>query len=67
MERPFRYVREDFFLARTFRNLDDLNAQLDQVANHRLHATTGRVVAEHFAEERPFLKPLRPDRPHSRA
>ena len=46
VERPFRYVREDFFLARTFRNLDDLNAQfgqwLDQVANRRLHATTGR-------------------------
>jgi transposase len=62
VERPFRYVREDFFLARTFRNLDDLNAQLgqwlDQVANRRVHATTGRVVAEHFAEERPFLKPL---------
>jgi transposase len=26
VERPFRYVREDFFLARAFRNLDDLNA-----------------------------------------
>lgn len=24
VERPFRYVREDFFLARTFGNLDDL-------------------------------------------
>jgi transposase len=62
VERPFRYVREDFFLARTFRDLDDLNAQLeqwlDQVANRRLHATTRRIVAEHFAEERPFLKPL---------
>ena len=62
VERPFRYIREDFFLARSFRNLDDLNAQLgqwlDQVANRRLHGTTGRVVAEHFAEERPSLKPL---------
>ena len=26
VERPFRYIREDFFLARLFRNLDDLNA-----------------------------------------
>jgi Mu transposase-like protein len=55
-------VREDFFLARSFRNLDDLNAQfaqwLDQVANRRLHGTTGRIVIEHFAEERPTLKPL---------
>src|SRR4051794_4056350 len=62
VERPFRYVREDFFLARTFRNLDDLNAQfvqwLDQVANVRLHATTQRVVVEHFAEERGHLRAL---------
>ena len=62
VERPFRYVREDFFLARSFRSLDDLNAQfrqwLDQVANRRLHATTRRIVVEHFAEERPALRPL---------
>src|ERR1700760_500441 len=62
VERPFRYIREDFFLSRNFRNLDDLNAQfhqwLDQVANVRTHATTKRVVAEHFAEERPALQPL---------
>jgi hypothetical protein len=33
-----------------------LNAQfrwLDTVANSRRHATTGRVVLEHFAEEQP--------------
>jgi transposase len=62
VERPFRYIREDFFLARSFRDLDDLNAQfrgwLDGVANARTHATTRRVVAEHFAEERPSLKQL---------
>ncbi len=62
VERPYRYIREDFFLARRFRNLDDLNAQLrqwlDEVANARTHATTRRVVAEHFAEERPKLQPL---------
>jgi transposase len=62
VERPFRYVREDFFLARTFRNLDDLNAQyrhwLETVANARRHATTGRIVAEHFAEEAPSLGPV---------
>ena len=28
VERPFSYIRKDFFLARSFRNLDDLNAQL---------------------------------------
>jgi hypothetical protein len=62
VERPFRYIREDFFLGRSFRNRDDLNAQfgqwLDQVANARVHATTHRVVREHFAEERPSLQPL---------
>jgi hypothetical protein len=62
VERPFRYVREDFFLARSFRNLEDLNAQftqwLDQVANRRLHGTTGRIVIEHFAEEQPTLRQL---------
>ncbi|MEM1163656.1 MAG: IS21 family transposase [Pseudomonadota bacterium] len=62
VERPFRYIRQDFFLGRMFRNLDDLNAQFDawrtEIANARIHATTHRVVAEHFAEERPCLKPL---------
>jgi transposase len=62
VERPFRYIREDFFLARSFRDLDDLNAQLrhwlDRVANPRVHATTRRVVNEAFAEERPHLRPL---------
>ena len=62
VERPFRYIREDFFLARSFRNLDDLNLQLrhwlDTVANPRVHATTRQVVNEAFAEERPALVQL---------
>jgi hypothetical protein len=62
VERPFRYIREDFFLGRTFRNLDDLNVQLltwlNTVANVRRHATTQRIVSEAFAEERPALVPL---------
>src|ERR1700722_1225105 len=62
VERPFRYIREDFFLGASFRNLDDLNAQLrhwlDTVANPRVHATTQRVVNEAFAEERASLKAL---------
>lgn len=62
VERPFRYIRQDFFLGRTFRDLDDLNAQFDrwrrQIANPRVHATTGRVVNEAFAEEHPALIPL---------
>ena len=62
VERPYRYIREDFFLGRRFRNLDDLNLQfcqwLDEVANVSVHATTRRVVAEHFAEEQPKLQSL---------
>ena len=50
VERPFSYIRQDFFLGRSFRNLDDLNAQLigwlDTVANARVHGTTQCVVAE---------------------
>ena len=45
VERPFRYIREDFFLGRSFRILEDLNTQfgqwLDQVANVPVQATTG--------------------------
>src|ERR1700735_4611966 len=62
VERPFRYIREDFFLGGTFRNLDDLNDQLrhwlDTIANPRVHATDRRIVNGAFAEEKPALKPL---------
>jgi transposase len=62
VERPFRYIREDFFLARSFCNLDDLNAQLIDwlatVANVRVHGTTQRVVADAFAAEQPELQTL---------
>src|SRR3954453_14747320 len=62
VERPFRYIREDFFLAGSFCHLNDLNAQLrhwlDTVANARVHAATKRVVNEAFAEEKVALKPL---------
>jgi transposase len=62
VERPFRYIREDFFLGGTFRDLDDLNLQfgnwLGNVANPRVHASTGRVVNEAFAQEQPTLQLL---------
>lgn len=62
VERPFRYIRQDFFLAGHFHNLADLNAQLrhwlDTVANVRLHGTTQQVVGEHFSQEKPVLQRL---------
>ncbi len=67
VERPLRYVRQDFFLGRSFRDIDDLNAQFAEwrttIANPRVHATTQRVVDEHFAEEQPHLVAL-PARPY---
>ncbi len=62
VERPFRYLRQDFFLGRSFRNLDDLNAQLAEwlatVANRRRHGTTGCLIDEAFATEHPHLAAL---------
>lgn len=62
IERPYRYIRADFFMARRFADVEDMNRQLHEwlgtVANGRRHGTTDRIVAEHFAEERPALRPL---------
>ena len=62
VERPFSYIRQDFFLGRSFRDLADLNVQLadwlDTVANARVHGTTQRIVAEAFAAEQPELQTL---------
>lgn len=48
VEHPYRYVRQDFFPARRFRSLRDLNAQLcewlDAVANARSHGTTQPTI-----------------------
>ena len=62
VERPFSYIRDDFFLGGCFANLDDLNAQFAEwrhsVANERCHGTARRVIGEAFAEEQPQLLPL---------
>jgi len=67
VERPFRYIRQDFFLGRTFRNLEDLNVQFNHwratIANPRVHATTNRVIDEAFAEEKVTLIAL-PAKPY---
>ena len=62
VERPYRYVRQDFFLAGEFDDMDDLNAQFDawrsDIAHPRVHGTTGRVINEAFEEEQPILQAL---------
>ena len=59
VERPFSYIRQDFFLGRTFRDPEDLNEQFEawrvEIANARIHATTRRLIEEHFREEQPSL------------
>lgn len=62
VERPYRYIRADFFMARSFSDIGDMNRQLrqwlDGVANARRHGTTDRIVAEHFADEKSSLHAL---------
>jgi transposase len=68
VERPFRYIRQDFFLGRSFRNLEDLNSQLsewlDKVANLREHGTTRQLIPEAYLEDQVALLPL-PEVPYS--
>ena len=69
MERPIRYVRENFIYAREFLNDADLSEQLSrwiQKANGRLHGTTKEVPTERFLKaERHVLLPVAPRPYHS--
>lgn len=64
VERSIRYLRESFFEARSYRDLDDLNAQLEQwveeVSDQRRvpRDERQRTVADAFADERDRLLPL---------
>jgi transposase len=69
VERPVRYVRDNFVYGREFANDADLEQQgrhwLDGVANVRVHATTGERPRERFdRDERLLLHPLAP-RPYA--
>ena len=63
VERQIQYVRHAFFAARTFVDVDDLNAQFrrwrDEIAHQRPHPEQrDRTVADVLAEEQPRLLPL---------
>ncbi len=69
VERAIRYVRDAFFAARQFADLDDLNAQAaawchGPAAARRCPDQLELSVAEAFAAEQPQLLPL-PDAPPS--
>ncbi|MCK5356524.1 MAG: IS21 family transposase [Methyloprofundus sp.] len=63
VERAIRYVRDNFFAARAFNDLDDLNAQADrwcqgQSADRLCPEDKTMTVREAFAKERPSLLTL---------
>jgi transposase len=62
IERPYRYVRQDFFLGSQFNDMTDLNEQFSRwrcdIAHPRQHGTTKRIVQEAFIEEYPSLQAL---------
>ena len=63
IERQIHYLRQAFFAARPFADVDDLNAQFrrwrDEIAHQRPHPEhRDRTVADVFAEEQPRLLPL---------
>jgi hypothetical protein len=65
VERPIRYLRDNFLYGRTFLGDADLNAQaldwLTTVANPRVHATTREQPLERFrSSEQRVLRPLPP-------
>jgi len=68
VERAIRYVRDNFFAARKFVDLDDLNVQAEAwctglAADRRCPGQDGLSVRAAFAAEAPKLLPL-PDNPY---
>jgi transposase len=63
IERQIQYLRHAFFAARTFTDVDDLNAQFrrwrDEIAHQRPHPEQrDQTVAQVLAQEQPRLLPL---------
>ncbi len=55
LERPIRYIRENFFPGRKFNSLEDLNFQAhkwrDEKANVRIHSTTMEKLVARWSQE----------------
>jgi len=62
VESGIKYVKNNFFLGRTFKGEDDLNRQLrywlDNRCNKKVHGTTKKVPKELFLKEKDFLTKL---------
>jgi transposase len=66
VERAIRYIRDNFFAAREFRNVEELNRQATEwmtgpSAERRCPEERSRTVAEAFEQERDNLLPLPDD------
>jgi transposase len=63
VERPFRYVEQNFLVGRTFRDWEDLNHQAlswCENANRKPKRSLGMSPEEAYVMEKPYLKPLPP-------
>lgn len=62
VERPFRYIEDNFLKGREFTDLEDLNTKADlwraQKANVRIHGTTRERPVDRLAREKSLLKPV---------
>lgn len=62
VERPFQYIRENFWRGYLCHNLNQANQDilnwLKSVANERIHGTTRERVSLRFAQEQPFMGDL---------
>ncbi len=62
VERPFRYIEDNFLRGREFSDLEDLNNKADwwraNTANVRIHGTTRERPVDRLAREKSLLKPL---------
>jgi len=68
VERAIRYIRDNFFAARQWKDIDDLNAQAlhwcnHQAANRRCPEDTSTTVQTVFEQEQPYLLTL-PNAPY---
>ena len=60
IEKPNQYIERDFFLGRSFYDIDDMNRQaiewLNTVANVRIHGTTNEIPIIRLEEEKKYFR-----------
>lgn len=62
VERPFKYIEEQFVKGNSFNSMTELNEAANifiEESNNTKHSTTLRITNEFFSEELPHLLPIR--------